>query len=86
MTLTFLIAIWATLLAAFVAMLVYRSHLTGHEARLHLYEGEETCFHQGHHHAIRRAKIVHPICLGTGGLTALMTLVVGVVWVAQKLS
>jgi hypothetical protein len=85
-TFTFLIVIWAMTLVAFVGMLIYRSHLTAHETRLHLYEGEETCFHVGHHHAIRRAKVVHPICLGTGSLALVMTLVIGGLWVTQKLS
>jgi hypothetical protein len=84
--LPFLIVIWAMTLIAFVALLIYRSHLAEHETRLHLYEGQETCFHVDHHHAIRRHKIVHPICIGTGGLAAVMTVAVAVVWVAQKLT
>jgi hypothetical protein len=83
---TFLIVIWAMMLSAFMALLIYRSHLAEHETRLHLYEGEETCFHEEHHQAIIRHKIVHPICVGVGRLTLVMTVVIGVVWVAQKLT
>jgi hypothetical protein len=86
MTLTFLIVIWAMTLAAFVALLIYRGHLAEHETRLYLYEGEPTCFHSDTHPAIRKVKIVHPVCLCTGGLTLLMTLALAGFWIAQRLS
>jgi hypothetical protein len=88
MTLTFLIVTWAMMLAAFVAMLIYRSHLTAHENRLCLDmgEGDPTRYQLDHDHATRRVKIVHPICLGTGSLTLVMTLAIAGLWVAHKLS
>lgn len=86
MTLTLLIVTWAMVLAAFVALLIYRSHLAAHETRLYLGEGEPTCFHQDHDHAIRRVKIVHPVCLCAGGLTLLMTLAMAGYWIVQRLS
>jgi hypothetical protein len=86
-TLTWLIVIWAIVLVAFVALLIYRGHLTEHETD-QLYLGEEapTSFHRDNDDVIRKVKIVQPICLGMGGLTLLMTLVIAGLWVAQKLT
>jgi hypothetical protein len=88
MTLTFLIVTWAMMLAAFVATLIYRGQLIAHENRLclDLGEGEPTRYHLDHDHATRRIKIVHPICLGTGSLTLVMTLAIAGFWIVQRLT
>ncbi len=86
-TLMLLIIIWAVAGVAFVALLIYRGHLTEHETD-QLYLGEEapTSFHRDNDAVIRKVKIVQPLCLGAGSLTLLMTLAIAGLWVAQKLS
>jgi hypothetical protein len=85
--LAFLIVIWAALLVAFIALLIYRSHLTEQET-YQLYLGEEgtTSFHSDVEDMVHRVMIIQPICSGIGNLTLLMTLVIAVIWVSQRLS
>ncbi len=86
-TLTLLIVIWAVALVAFVALLIYRGHLTEHETdQLYLGEDAPTSFHRDNDEVIRKVRIVQPICLGMGGLTLLLTLAIAGIWVAQKLT
>jgi len=73
-------AIWVTLTAAFVLLMVYRGHLTQHETdQLFLNENASHNSEDEHAEILRRVNIVQPLCKGFGGAAALATvLLVGV--------
>ena len=85
-TLTVLIVIWAVMLIAFIALLIYRGHLTEHETdQLYLTEEVPSPMHLENDAIVRRVKMIQPICTGVGSLTVLMTLAIAGLWVVQKL-
>ena len=86
-TLSVLIVIWAVMLIAFIALLIYRGHLTEHETdQLYLNEEEPTSFHRDNDAVVHRVMIIHPLCIGAGSLTLVMTLIIAGIWLTQKLS
>lgn len=67
--------LWAIALMAFVALMVYRGHLTQHEEpELFLDDNADDLPRKLEHDSIvRRVKAIEPICKAAGGATALLT-------------
>jgi hypothetical protein len=81
------LAIWGLVVAAFVALMVYRGYLSQHETdQLYLSETVPSAGHTENDEVIRRTESIEPICKGVGAAAVLMTLVVAGVWVLQTLS
>jgi hypothetical protein len=79
--LTVVIAIWGLTVIAFMALMVYRAHLTQYETdQLFLNETVPTHVHQENDDIIRRLNTIGPICKGVGGAAIVMTLAVIGVW------
>lgn len=70
--LTFL---WIIAVAAFIALMVYRGHLTQHETdELFLSRSDDASYrHQEHDDIVRRVNKLKPYCQGAGGLAGLVT-------------
>jgi hypothetical protein len=86
-TLTTLSVLWIIALAVFVALMVYRAHLTQHETdELFLDDAADQSFRKEEHDEIvRRVNFLQPFCQGTGGLTALLTVAILGLQIAQAL-
>jgi hypothetical protein len=83
-TLTVMLSIWGLMVVAFIALMVYRGHLTQYETdQLFLNETTPSSFHQENDAVIRRVKMIQPICTGVGMLALLMTVAVAGVWIVQ---
>jgi hypothetical protein len=67
--------LWLAVLAAFVALMVYRGHLTQHETdELFLDDLADNSFRkQEHERIVSLVKRVHPYCKGVGGAAAALT-------------
>ena len=67
--------LWAIALMAFVALMVYRGHLTQHEEQeLFLDDNADgSARKQEHDQIVRRVNAVEPMCKVAGGATALLT-------------
>lgn len=80
-------SIWLLLLAAFVALMVYRGHLTRRETgELFLDDTSDLLFRKAEHDLVlRRVDKIHPFCQGAGGATAALTIAMLGVAVAQAL-
>lgn len=82
-----MIAFWSLLVIGFIALMVYRGHLTQYETD-QLFLNEESApssLHQEHDEIIRRVNFIQPICKGVGGVTVLMTLLIIGVYAVQIL-
>jgi hypothetical protein len=85
--LTISLSVWGLVVAAFVALMVYRGYLSQHETdQLFLSETAPSSVHQENDEIIRRSNSIEPICRGVGGAAILMTLVVAGIWLTQVLS
>jgi hypothetical protein len=71
-------SIWAVLLAAFVAVMVYRGNLTQHETDQLFLNDEETISpaHEENDEIVRKVNAIQPVCTGVGGAFFVMSLVV----------
>jgi hypothetical protein len=71
------ISIWTVLLAAFVAVMVYRANLTQHETDQLFLNDEDTIspMHEENDEIIRKVNEIQPICTGVGGAFLTMSLV-----------
>jgi hypothetical protein len=79
-----MISIWGLVVVAFIALMIYRGHLTQYETdQLFLNETTPSSFHQENDAIIRRVKMIQPICAGMGTLALLMTVAIAAVWVLQ---
>jgi len=79
-----MISIWGLVVVAFIALMIYRGHLTQYETdQLFLNETTPSSFHQENDAIIRRVKMIQPICAGAGTLALLMTVAIAAVWVLQ---
>jgi ABC-type transport system involved in multi-copper enzyme maturation permease subunit len=84
--LTISLAIWGVVVAAFVAIMLYRSYLSSHETdQLYLSEVTPTAGHQENDDVIRRATSIEPVTKAVGGAAILMTLIVAGLWVVQTM-
>jgi hypothetical protein len=73
--------LWIVAVAAFVALMVYRGHLTQHETdELFLSSSnEDSSRHQEHDDIVRRVNKLKPYCQSAGGIAALITVcIIGV--------
>ncbi len=72
------LSIWGVLLAAFVAVMVYRGHLTQHETDQLFLNDEDTIspMHQENDEIVRKVNAIQPVCAGVGGAFLTMSLVV----------
>ncbi|MDE1162798.1 MAG: hypothetical protein PW792_12735 [Acidobacteriaceae bacterium] len=80
-TMTVFTILWCAALAAFVAAMVYRAHLTQHETdELFLDDNADHSFRkQEHDDIVRRVNFIQPFCQGAGVVTGALTmLLVGV--------
>lgn len=79
--------LWAIALTAFVALMVYRGHLTQHEEpELFLDDNADMLLRKKEHDRIvRRVQLIQPYCKSTGGLTAALTVLILGVEVARAL-
>ena len=68
--------LWVIAVAAFVALMVYRGHLTQHETdELFLSSADDhSNRHQEHDDIVRRVNKMKPWVQGAGGFAALMTI------------
>lgn len=86
-TLSVVAAIWGLFVTAFVALMVYRGHLTQHETdQLFLSESAPHSVQEENDDIIRRVNFIQPICKGVGGGAALFTVIVVGVWFARIFS
>ena len=85
-TLAIMLSIWGVIVVAFIALMVYRGHLTQYETdQLFLNETSPSVVHQENDAIIRRVQMIQPICTGVGSLAALMTVAIIGVWLAQAM-
>jgi len=85
-TLSILVILWGVLVAAFIALMIYRANLTNHETdQLFLNETAPSSFHQEQDEIVRQVNRIGPICTGVGSVAVLMTLVVAGMWIMQSL-
>jgi hypothetical protein len=83
-TLAVMIAIWGLIVIAFMALMVYRAHLTQYETdQLFLNETVPTHMHQENDDIIRRLDHIGPACKAVGAAAIVMTLAVIGVWAVQ---
>jgi hypothetical protein len=81
-----MLSIWGLMVVAFIALMIYRGHLTQYETdQLFLNETTPSIVHQENDAVIRRVKMIQPVCTGVGSLALLMTLAVLAVWFAQTM-
>jgi glycerol uptake facilitator-like aquaporin len=86
-TLYVMIAIWGLIVTAFVALMVYRGHLTQYETdQLFLSEAAPSTTHQENDAIIRRVNHLQPFVKLVGGACVLMTILIIGVWIAQMVA
>ena len=65
---------WVVLTAGFVALMVYRGHLTQHETdQLFLSDNCNPNIQDEHDDIVRRVNRIQPLCKGFGGAAAIST-------------
>ncbi len=85
-TLTIMVGVWALAVAAFLALMIYRSRLIQNETdQLFLSEDEPSATHQENDDIIRRADKLQPVVKGVGGVAALVTVLLAGIWLVQEL-
>ena len=85
-TLAIMLSIWGVIVVAFIALMVYRGHLTQYETdQLFLNETAPSHVHEENDAIIRRVQMIQPICTGVGSLAALMTVAIIGMWLAQAM-
>ena len=83
-TLFVMAAIWGLAVTVFVALMVYRGHLTQHETdQLFLSETAPSSTHQENDAIIRRVNRIQPIVKGVGTACIVLTVLIVGVWIAQ---
>jgi hypothetical protein len=86
-TLAVMIAVWGLMVISFMALMVYRAHLSQFETdQLFLNETVPTHLHQEHDDIVRRLGTVEPLCKGVGAAAIVMTLAIICVWGASVLA
>jgi len=78
--------IWALLLTAFTALMVYRGHLNNHETdQLFLSDNANEILVEEHNDVVRRATFIQPFCNGLGSAAALVSVLLVGVYVAKNI-
>ena len=82
-----LLAIWAAVSVALVAVMIYRATLTQHEMdQLFLNDEATQCMgHDEHDRILARVNRIRPVYQGLCGATVLMTVLIAGLYVAQVL-
>lgn len=77
-TLAIMSVLWAIVVVAFIALMVYRGHLTQHEAdELFLSDADDHSYrHTEHDDIVRRVNRIQPYCKGVGGIAVLLTVAI----------
>jgi hypothetical protein len=76
-------AAWVVLTAIFIALMVYRGHLTQYETdQLFLNENASHNEEEEHDDIIRRVNRIQPLCKGFGGAAAISTIALVGVYLA----
>jgi hypothetical protein len=77
-TLAIMSVLWIAVVAAFVALMVYRGHLTQHETdELFLSDAvDDSNRKREHDDIVRRVNRIQPYCKGVGGAAALITVAI----------
>ena len=76
-------AAWVVLTAIFIALMVYRGHLTQYETdQLFLNENASHNEEEEHDEIIRRVNRIQPLCKGFGGAAAISTIALVGVYLA----
>lgn len=85
--LTILISVWGIIVAALVAVMVYRGYLSRQESdQLFLNEDSEVPFvHEEQDEVISRINALDPLARGLGGAAIVLTLVVAGMYIVQEL-
>jgi hypothetical protein len=77
---------WALCLMVFIALIIYRSQLTRHEVdQVFLNENVDHAVEEEHDDIVRRVDFIDPYLKTAGGATALVTVGVIGVYIAQIL-
>jgi hypothetical protein len=85
-TLSIVTVLWAVVVVAFIALMVYRANLANHETeQLFLNETTPSSVHLENDDVVRRLNKVAPLCKGFGGAAIILSLVVGAMWIAHTL-
>jgi len=81
-----MLVVWSVVLAAFVALMVYRGHLNIHETdQLFLSENSDETLIEEQNAVIRRATLIQPICNGLGGAAALISVLIVGIYIVQQI-
>ena len=85
--LTLMSILWIITIAAFIALMVYRGHLTQHETdELFLADAADDSFRKHEHDEIvAKVNFIQPFCQGTGGAAVLITVAIIGVAIAQNI-
>jgi len=82
-----MLAVWGFSVTGFIALMVYRGHLTRHETdQLFLSESAPALEQEEHDDIVRRVNFIQPFCQGLGGIAALATVLIIGLYVVQNLS
>jgi hypothetical protein len=85
-TLSILTVLWAVIVVAFIALMIYRANLANHETdQLFLNETTPSSSHLENDDVVRRLNQVAPLCKGFGGAAIILSLVVAGMWIAHTL-
>jgi len=83
LTVTFVI--WAAVLAAFIALMIYRSQLNNHEAdQLFLTDNPAEIQVEEHNRIMRLLNRIEPLCTGLGSAAAIASALLVGVYVAEQ--
>jgi hypothetical protein len=87
-TLTVMLVVWGVVVAAFVALMIYRAQVNQNETdQLFLSESDElSSTHQENDEIIRRDDRMQPVYRGVGGAAALATVLLIGTWIAHALA
>ncbi len=78
--------LWAIITLAFMVAMIYRASLSNHETdQLFLNETTPSSVHQENDEVVRRLNSLAPICKSLGGVTILLTLLTGGMWIVHTL-
>jgi hypothetical protein len=78
--------LWAVITVSFIVAMIYRASLSNHETdQLFLNETTPSSMHQENDEVVRRLNSLAPICKGLGGVTILLTLLAGGMWIVHTL-
>jgi hypothetical protein len=86
--LSILTVLWSLTAAVFVGLMVYRANLANHETDQLFLNDEETvsATHQENDRVVHQLDVLLPLCKGTGGAAALLSIAIAGIWLSQLLA